>query len=123
MLMTFMGSLIHVHSVDYIEHDPNQRRFLAYLGLFMAAMLALVLDNSYLVLFMGWEGVGFASYLLTGFWNQVYNSALAAKKAFVMSRVSDLGSLMAMMMMFARFGAMDFAIMLREPAGNSGGIP
>lgn len=123
MLVTFVGSLIHVYSVGYMEHDPDRRRFFAYLNLFVAAMLTLVLGNSYLVLFMGWEGVGLASYLLIGFWNQVHNNALAAKKAFVMNRVGDLGLLIAMMAMFARFGAVDFVTVLGEPAGNSGGIP
>ena len=76
MLVTFVGSLIHVYSVGYMEHDPDRRRFFAYLNLFVAAMLTLVLGNSYLVLFMGWEGVGLASYLLIGFWNQVHNLSL-----------------------------------------------
>lgn len=114
MLVTFVGSLIHVYSVGYMEHDPDRRRFFAYLNLFVAAMLTLVLGNSYLVLFMGWEGVGLASYLLIGFWNQVHDNALAAKKAFVMNRIGDLGLLIAMMAMFARFGAVDFATVLGQ---------
>lgn len=114
MLVTFVGSLIHVYSVGYMEHDPDRRRFFAYLNLFVAAMLTLVLGNSYLVLFMGWEGVGLASYLLIGFWNQVHDNALAAKKAFVMNRIGDLGLLIAMMAMFARCGAVDFAAVLGQ---------
>lgn len=118
MLVTFVGSLIHVYSVGYMEHDPDRRRFFAYLNFFVSAMLTLVLGNSYLVLFVGWEGVGLASYLLIGFWNQVHNNALAAKKAFVMNRIGDLGLLIAMMAMFARFGAVDFANVLGEDAGT-----
>ncbi|MDD7540599.1 MAG: NADH-quinone oxidoreductase subunit L [Mobiluncus porci] len=117
MLVTFVGSLIHVYSVGYMEHDTDRRRFFAYLNLFVAAMLTLVLGNSYLVLFVGWEGVGLASYLLIGFWNQVHDNAVAAKKAFVMNRVGDLGLLIAMMAMFARFGSVDFATVLGSEAG------
>ena len=69
MLITFVGSLIHVYSIGYMEHDPDKRRFFAYLNLFVASMLLLVLADSYLLLFVGWEGVGLASYLLIGFWN------------------------------------------------------
>lgn len=117
MLVTFVGSLIHVYSVGYMEHDPDRRRFFAYLNFFVSAMLTLVMGNSYLVLFVGWEGVGLASYLLIGFWNQVHNNALAAKKAFVMNRVGDLGLLIAMMAMFARFGSVDFATVLNGDPG------
>lgn len=108
MLVTFVGTLIHVYSVAYMKHDVDRRRFFAYLNLFVAAMLLLVLADSYAVLFVGWEGVGLASYLLIGFWNQRTDYAVAAKKAFVMNRVGDVGLLLAMMMMFAAFGAVDF---------------
>ena len=81
MLVTFVGTLIHIYSVAYMEHDKDRRRFFAYLNLFVAAMLLLVLGNSYLVLFVGWEGVGLASYLLISFWNQVPEYAAAGKKA------------------------------------------
>lgn len=108
MLVTFVGSLIHVYAVAYMEHDPDRRRFFAYLNLFIAAMLTLVLGNSYAVLFMGWEGVGLASYLLIGFWNYVPEYAAAAKKAFVMNRVGDMGLLLGMMTMFAAYGSVDF---------------
>src|SRR5690606_1832167 len=80
----------------------------AYLNLFVAAMLLLVLGNSYLVLFVGWEGVGLASYLLIGFWNYRTEYAVAAKKAFIANRVGDLGLLIAMMAMFASVGALDY---------------
>ncbi|MCS4484652.1 NADH-quinone oxidoreductase subunit L [Gleimia sp. 6138-11-ORH1] len=108
MLVTFVGSLIHVYAVAYMDHDKDRRRFFAYLNLFIAAMLTLVLGNSYAVLFMGWEGVGLASYLLIGFWNFVPDYASAAKKAFVMNRVGDMGLLLAMMTMFAAYGSVDF---------------
>jgi len=109
MLVTFVGTLIHVYSVAYMEHDKDRRRFFAYLNLFVAAMLLLVLGNSYLLLFVGWEGVGLASYLLIGFWNYRTEYAVAAKKAFVANRVGDLGLLLAMMTLFASVGALDFA--------------
>ena len=108
MLVTFVGTLIHLYSVSYMEHDPARRRFFAYLNLFVASMLLLVLGNSYLVLFFGWEGVGLASYLLISFWNQVPEYATAGKKAFVMNRVGDLGMLIAMMFMVANFGSVAF---------------
>lgn len=122
MLVTFVGSLIHVYSVAYMEHDPERRRFFAYLNLFVAAMLLLVLADSYLVLFVGWEGVGLASYLLIGFWNHRTDYAVAAKKAFVMNRVGDVGMLVAMMAMFAAFGAVDFTTVFAEAAGASEGL-
>ncbi len=103
MLVTFVGSLIHVYAVAYMEHDAARRRFFAYLNLFIAAMLTLVLGDSYAALFVGWEGVGLASYLLIGFWNFVPDYAKAAKKAFVMNRVGDMGLLLGMMVMVANF--------------------
>jgi len=108
LLVTFVGTLIHVYSVAYMEQDPSRRRFFAYLNFFIAAMLLLVLADSYLLLFVGWEGVGLASYLLIGFWNHETPNAVAAKKAFVMNRVGDLGLIVALMLMFATFGAVDF---------------
>ena len=109
LLVSFVGTLIHVYSVAYMEHDPNRRIFFAYLNLFVAAMLLLVLADSFLLLFVGWEGVGLASYLLIGFWNQQPEYATAAKKAFVVNRVGDIGLIIAMGLMFASFGAVDFA--------------
>lgn len=109
MLVTFVGTLIHIYSVSYMEHDPARRRFFAYLNLFVAAMLLLVLGNSYAVLFFGWEGVGLASYLLISFWNHVPAYATAGKKAFVMNRVGDLGMLIAMMAMVSAFGSVKFS--------------
>ncbi len=108
MLVTFVGTLIHIYSVGYMKHDEARRRFFAYLNLFVAAMLMLVLGNSYLVLFMGWEGVGLASYLLISFWNHIPAYASAGKKAFIMNRVGDMGMLLAMMVMFSAFGTVTF---------------
>lgn len=109
MLITFVGSLIHVYSLGYMEHDPDKRRFFAYLNLFIAAMLVLVLADSYLLLFVGWEGVGLASYLLIGFWNWNPAYATAANKAFIVNRVGDMGMLLAIFTMFAVIGKVDFA--------------
>jgi len=112
LLITFVGSLIHVYSVAYMEHDADRRRFFAYLNLFVAAMLLLVLADSYLLLYVGWEGVGLASYLLIGFWNANPVYATAAKKAFIMNRVGDLGLSIAIMIMFATFGSVTYGSVL-----------
>jgi NADH-quinone oxidoreductase subunit L len=109
LLITGVGSLIHVYSIGYMEHDPRRRRFFGYLNLFVAAMLTLVLAANYLVLFLGWEGVGLASYLLIGFWQHKHSAAAAAKKAFVVNRVGDLGMSTAIMLMFVTFGTTSFA--------------
>ena len=109
LLVTFVGSLILVYSLGYMEHDPDKRRFFAYLNLFVAAMLLLVLADSYLLLYVGWEGVGLASYLLIGFWNHVPANAAAANKAFVANRVGDFGLTAAIMLMFATFGTVSFS--------------
>jgi NADH-quinone oxidoreductase subunit L len=109
LLVTFVGSLILVYSLAYMEHDPDRRRFFGYLNLFIAAMLLLVLANSYLLLYVGWEGVGLASYLLIGFWNQIPANASAANKAFVANRVGDFGVSVAIMLMFVTFGSVSFA--------------
>ena len=119
LLVTFVGTLIHLYSVAYMEHDAARRRFFAYLNLFIAAMLILVLADSYLLLFVGWEGVGLASYLLIGFWNHHTPYAVAAKKAFVANRVGDIGLLVAMMLMFATFGTVSFE---GVAAGVDGGL-
>lgn len=116
MLVTFVGTLIHVYSVAYMDHDTDRRRFFGYLNLFVAAMLTLVLADSYLLLFVGWEGVGVASYLLIGFWDtgrpSARENAVAAKKAFVMNRVGDMGLIAAMAILFASVGSVSFADVL-----------
>ncbi|GAB3653070.1 NADH-quinone oxidoreductase subunit L [Actinocorallia lasiicapitis] len=109
LLITFVGTLIHIYSIGYMAHDPNRRRFFAYLNLFVAAMLLLVLADNYLGLYVGWEGVGLASYLLIGFWQQKPAAATAAKKAFVVNRVGDFGLSIAIMLMFATFGTISYA--------------
>ncbi|WP_280447805.1 NADH-quinone oxidoreductase subunit L [Nocardia cyriacigeorgica] len=108
LLITGVGSLIHIYSIGYMSHDPARRRFFAYLNLFLAAMLVLVLANNFLVLYLGWEGVGVASYLLIGFWQEKPSAATAAKKAFVVNRVGDMGLALAMFVMFATFGSIGF---------------
>jgi NADH-quinone oxidoreductase subunit L len=109
LLITGVGSLIHVYSVGYMAHDPERRRFFAYLNLFVAAMLLLVLADNYLGLYVGWEGVGLASYLLIGFWSHKPSAATAAKKAFVVNRVGDVGLALAIMVMFASVGTISYA--------------
>ena len=104
LLITGVGTLIHVYSIGYMEHDARRRRFFAYLNIFIAAMLTLVLASDYLVLFLGWEGVGLASYLLIGFWQHKESAAQAATKAFVINRVGDIGMALAIMVAFAQFG-------------------
>ncbi|MBD8870791.1 NADH-quinone oxidoreductase subunit L [Nocardioides donggukensis] len=109
LLITGVGSLIHVYSIGYMAHDPRRRRFFGYLNLFVAAMLMLVLAADYLGVFLGWEGVGLASYLLIGFWQYKPSAAAAAKKAFVINRVGDMGMSLAVMLMFVTFGTTAFA--------------
>ena len=109
LLITGVGSLIHVYAIGYMEHDPRRRRFFGYLNLFVAAMLMLVLSANFVGLFLGWEGVGLASYLLIGFWQHKRSAAAAAKKAFIINRVGDIGLSLAIALMFATFGTTDFA--------------
>ncbi|MEQ4208098.1 NADH-quinone oxidoreductase subunit L [Actinopolymorpha sp. B9G3] len=108
LLITGVGSIIHVYSIGYMAHDERRSRFFGYLNLFVAAMLVLVLADDFLVLFIGWEGVGLASYLLIGFWQHKHSAATAAKKAFVVNRVGDLGLSVAVMLMIATFGTSSF---------------
>jgi NADH-quinone oxidoreductase subunit L len=108
LLITGVGGLIHVYSIGYMADDDRRPRFFGYLNLFVASMLMLVLAENYLALFLGWEGVGLASYLLIGFWQYKPSAAAAAKKAFVMNRVGDLGMSLAIMLMFTTFGTVSF---------------
>ncbi|MCP9210136.1 NADH-quinone oxidoreductase subunit L [Streptomyces cucumeris] len=114
LLITGVGTLIHVYSIGYMEHDERRRRFFGYLNLFLAAMLLLVLADNYLLLYVGWEGVGLASYLLIGFWQHKPSAATAAKKAFIVNRVGDVGLSIAIMLMFTTFGSFAFAPVLAE---------
>ena len=118
LLITGVGSLIHVYAIGYMEHDARRRRFFGYLNLFVAAMLTLILSANFVGLFLGWEGVGLASYLLIGFWQHKPSAAAAAKKAFVINRVGDIGLSLAIALMFATFGTADFA-RVSEVAGEA----
>ncbi len=122
LLISGVGSLIHLYSVGYMEHDERRRRFFGYLNLFLAAMLLLVLADNYLLLYVGWEGVGLASYLLIGFWQHKPSAATAAKKAFLVNRVGDMGLSIAIMLMFLWFGTFAFGPVLgsHEEAGLAG---
>ena len=109
LLITGVGSLIHIFAVGYMSHDPERRRFFGYMNLFLAAMLLLVLADNYLGLYAGWEGVGLASYLLIGFWQYKPAAAVAAKKAFIANRVGDVGLSLGIMLMFQQFGSVTFS--------------
>jgi len=121
LLITGVGSLIHIYSIGYMEHDTDRRRFFGYMNLFVTAMLLLVLADNYLGLYIGWEGVGLASYLLIGFWQFKPSAAVAAKKAFIVNRVGDAGLTLAIFLMFSEFGTVSFTGVFRTvPAGGSG---
>ncbi|WP_116245574.1 NADH-quinone oxidoreductase subunit L [Nocardiopsis sp. FIRDI 009] len=122
LLITFVGSLIHIYSVGYMAEDPDRRRFFAYLNLFVAAMLVLVLADNFVLLFLGWEGVGLASYLLIGFWQYKPSAATAAKKAFLINRVGDVGLLVAIMIMYTALGAVGFSDVFAQVPGVSDGL-
>ncbi|MFJ2744362.1 NADH-quinone oxidoreductase subunit L [Streptomyces sp. NPDC087440] len=121
LLITGVGTLIHVYSIGYMEHDERRRRFFGYLNLFLAAMLLLVVADNYLLLYFGWEGVGLASYLLIGFWQHKPSAATAAKKAFLVNRVGDIGLSIAIMLMFTTFGTFAFGPVLGAAEGASEG--
>jgi NADH-quinone oxidoreductase subunit L len=121
LLITGVGSLIHIYSIGYMAHDPGRRRFFGYMNLFVAAMLLLVIADNYLALYAGWEGVGLASYLLIGFWYHKPSAAVAAKKAFIVNRVGDAGLSVAIMLMFAEFGTVSFhGVFGAASSGGSG---
>src|ERR1700704_5140213 len=108
LVITGVGALIHIFSVGYMREDPGYPRFFSYLNLFVFFMLVLVLGANYPVLFVGWEGVGLCSYLLIGFWFNDKANADAGKKAFIVNRIGDFGFLVAMFMLFANIGVLDF---------------
>jgi NADH-quinone oxidoreductase subunit L len=118
LVVTWVGFLIHLYSVGYMAHEEGYWRYFAYLNLFLAEMLVLVLGSSYLVMFVGWEGVGLCSYLLIGFYYDKEFAAAAGKKAFVVNRIGDFGFLIAMFLMFAYFGTVDFAKVSQIAAGG-----
>ena len=109
LVITGVGFLIHVYSIGYMHGDEGYTRYFAYLNLFIFAMLILVLGNNYLMMFIGWEGVGLCSYLLIGFWYQKQSAIDAGKKAFIVNRIGDFGFLLGMFTLFAAFGTLDFA--------------
>ena len=108
LVITGVGFLIHVYSIGYMHGDEGYTRYFAYLNLFVFAMLILVLGNNYLMMFVGWEGVGLCSYLLIGFWYEKQSATDAGKKAFIMNRIGDFGFLLGMFTLFAAFGTLDF---------------
>ncbi|MEV8568624.1 NADH-quinone oxidoreductase subunit L [Streptomyces sp. NPDC051322] len=121
LLISGVGTLIHIYSIGYMEHDERRRRFFGYLNLFVAAMLLLVLADNYLLLYVGWEGVGLASYLLIGFWQHKPSAATAAKKAFIVNRVGDMGLSIAIMLLFTTFGTFAFGPVLHSAGDASQG--
>ncbi|OBJ09373.1 NADH-quinone oxidoreductase subunit L [Mycobacterium sp. 1465703.0] len=123
LLISGVGSLIHIYSVAYMAEDPDRRRFFGYLNLFLASMLLLVVADNYVVLYVGWEGVGLASYLLIGFWYHKPTASTAAKKAFVMNRVGDAGLALGMFLMFSTFGTLSYAgVFAGAPAAGRGAL-
>ena len=122
LLITGVGSLIIIYSVGYMAHDPGRRRFFGYLNLFVASMLLLVLADNYLVLYVGWEGVGLASYLLIGFWQERPSAAVAAKKAFIVNRIGDAGLTLAIFLMFSEFGTTSFTGVFGSVRSGGSGV-
>ncbi len=121
LIVTGIGFLIHVYSIGYMKHDEGFAKFFAFLNLFIFFMLLLVLGSNYIVMFIGWEGVGLCSYLLIGFWFKNSAYAAAAKKAFVMNRIGDLGFLIAVFLIFTTFGTLEFAGIFPQAAGMAMG--
>ncbi|HUX37300.1 MAG TPA: NADH-quinone oxidoreductase subunit L [Rectinemataceae bacterium] len=123
LVVTGVGALIHLYSIGYMHDDEGAPRFFSYMNLFIFSMLLLVLADNYLVMFVGWEGVGLCSYLLIGFWftRDDYNGA--AVKAFVMNRIGDLGFLLGLFAMFATFGSLSFGTVFAKAAGMASGTP
>jgi NADH-quinone oxidoreductase subunit L len=117
-IVTFVGFLIHVYSVGYMAHEEGYRRYFAYLNLFMSAMLMLVLGNNYLVMFVGWEGVGLCSYLLIGFYYDQLIPPEAGKKAFIVNRIGDFAFLVGMFALFANFGSLTYHELLPKIAAS-----
>ncbi|MDI9869856.1 MULTISPECIES: NADH-quinone oxidoreductase subunit L [Bacteroidota] len=109
LIITGVGSLIHIYSIGYMHHDEGFGKFFAFLNLFLFFMLLLVLGSNYVVMFIGWEGVGLCSYLLIGFWNKNTNYGNAARKAFIMNRIGDLGFLLGIFLIITHFGTVEYA--------------
>src|SRR6516165_8295278 len=118
-IVTGVGFLIHIYSVGYMAHEEGYWRFFAYLNLFMFFMLVLVLAENFLLMFIGWEGVGLASYLLIGFYFKKHSAVHAGKKAFIVNRIGDFGFLLAMFLLVAHFGTLDFSTVFSSIALHS----
>src|SRR5512136_790946 len=116
LVVSFVGFLIHVYSIGYMHGDPGYARFFTYLNLFMTSMLVLVLANNYLLMFLGWEGVGLCSYLLIGFWYQKQSASDAGKKAFVVNRIGDAGFLLGLFLIWRTFGSLAYAEIFPQAA-------
>ncbi|QRR02732.1 NADH-quinone oxidoreductase subunit L [Dyadobacter sandarakinus] len=123
MIITGVGSLIHVYSIGYMHHDAGFGKFFAYLNLFLFFMLLLVLGSNYVIMFIGWEGVGLCSYLLIGFWNKNTNYNNAARKAFIMNRVGDLGFLLGIFMIIGTFGSVEYSEVFSKAGSFQVGDP
>jgi len=117
LVVTGVGTLIHLYSIGYMRGDPREGRYFSYLNLFAFSMLLLVMANNFLVMFVGWELVGLCSYLLIGFWFDRQEAAVAAKKAFITNRVGDVSFLIGLFLIFAHFGSLDFGRVLSSPSG------
>ncbi|MEK7853460.1 MAG: NADH-quinone oxidoreductase subunit L, partial [candidate division NC10 bacterium] len=116
LTVTFVGFIIHVYSIGYMHDDPGYPRFFTYMNLFMFAMLMLVLANNYLVLFLGWEGVGLCSYLLIGYWYEKHSATTAGNKAFIVNRIGDFGFLLGLFLLWTTFGTLHYReIFARAP--------
>lgn len=122
LLITGVGTLIHLYAIGYMHGDPGFGRFFAYFNLFAGSMLILVLADNYLLTFLGWEGVGLCSYLLISFWRERHSAALGGKKAFVYNRVGDVGFLLAMFLIVAEFGNLDYVATNQAAGGTSEGV-
>ena len=120
LIITGIGFLIHVYSTSYMHHDEGMVKYFAYLNLFVFSMLLLILGANYLVMFIGWEGVGLCSYLLIGFWFKNRDYTNAAKKAFVMNRIGDLGFLVGMLLVLFHFGTLSYKELFGVMSTNSG---
>jgi NADH-quinone oxidoreductase subunit L len=114
LLVTGVGFVIHVYSVGYMSHDAGFGKFFAFLNLFIFSMLLLVMGSNYVIMFIGWEGVGLCSYLLIGFWNKVTPYNNAAKKAFIINRIGDLGFLLGIFLLFITFGSVTYADVFQQ---------
>jgi len=119
LIITGIGSLIHLYSIAYMHEDEGFYKFFAYLNLFIFNMLVLVLGSNFMMLFFGWEGVGLCSYLLIGFWYKNLDYGKAARKAFVMNRIGDLGLLMGLFLIFHQYQSLDYSIVLPKIADGT----